>query len=64
MTPSRARREAKQTVGAEKRLITSNLWAFVFGPFYYLYLSMWRKAITLSVVALLIDVILGMAGDG
>ena len=49
--------------GKEKRLITSNLWAFVFGPFYYLYLGMWRKTITLSLVALVIDVILGMAGD-
>jgi hypothetical protein len=55
--------EAKQLTGKEKRLITSNLWAFVFGPFYYLYLGMWRKAITLSLVALVIDLILGMAGD-
>jgi hypothetical protein len=55
--------EAKQLTGKEKRLITSNLWAFVFGPFYYLYLGLWRKAITLSLVALLIDFILGMAGD-
>lgn len=55
--------EAKRLTGKEKRLITSNLWAFVFGPFYYLYLGLWRKAITLSLVALMIDVILGMAGD-
>lgn len=55
--------EAKQLTGKEKRLITSNLWAFVFGPFYYLYLGLWRKAITLSFVALLIDFILDMAGD-
>ncbi|MBN3802177.1 DUF2628 domain-containing protein [Paraburkholderia sp. Ac-20336] len=55
--------EAKQLTGKEKWLITSNLWAFVFGPFYYLYLGMWRKAITLSLLALVIDVILGMAGD-
>lgn len=55
--------EAKQLTGKEKRLITSNLWAFVFGPFYYLYLGMWRKAITLSLIALAIDIILGMAGD-
>jgi hypothetical protein len=55
--------EAKQLTRKEKRLITSNLWAFVFGPFYYLYLGMWRKAITLSFLALVIDVILGMAGD-
>ncbi len=55
--------EGKQLTWKEKRLITSNLWAFVFGPFYYLYLGMWRKAITLSLFALVIDVILGMAGD-
>ncbi len=40
--------EAKQLTAKEKRLITLNLWAFVFGPFYYLYLGMWRKAITLT----------------
>jgi hypothetical protein len=39
----------------------SNLWAFLFGPFYYLYLGMWRKAIILSLVALAIDVVLGAA---
>lgn len=55
--------EAKQLTGKEKRLITSNLWAFVFAPFYYLYLGMWRKAITLSLVVAVIDVLLGMAGD-
>ena len=55
--------EAKQLTGKEKRLITSNLWAFVFGPFYYLYLGLWRKAVTLSIVVLVVDVILGMAGD-
>ncbi|CAJ7338506.1 integron [Burkholderia pseudomallei] len=55
--------EGKQLTGKEKRLITSNLWAFVFGPFYYLYLGMWRKAITLSLLALVIDAILGVAGD-
>ena len=55
--------EAKQLSAKEKRLITSNLWAFVFGPFYYLYLGMWRKAMTLTLVALVIDLILGMAGD-
>lgn len=55
--------EAKQLSAKEKRLITSNRWAFVFGPFYYLYLGMWRKAITLTLLAVLIDVILGMGGD-
>ncbi|MGF6611857.1 hypothetical protein OKW45_006779 [Paraburkholderia sp. WSM4175] len=55
--------EAKQLTGKERRLITANLWAFVFGPFYYLYLGMWRKAITLSLAALVIGVILGMGGD-
>lgn len=55
--------ERKQLTGKERRQITSNLWAFVFGPFYYLYLGMWRKAITLSLVALVIDAILIVAGD-
>ncbi|KGX07415.1 zinc-ribbon domain protein [Burkholderia pseudomallei] len=55
--------EVKRLTGKEKRLITSNVWAFVFGPFYYLYLGMWRKAITLSLLALVVVVILGMAGD-
>ncbi|CAM2194061.1 DUF2628 domain-containing protein [Paraburkholderia kururiensis] len=54
---------AKELTRRDKRLITSNLWAFVFGPFYYLYLGMWRKAITLTLLALVIDAILGMAGD-
>lgn len=55
--------EAKLLTGKEKRLITSNLWAFVFGPVYYLSLGIWRKAITLSLLALVIDLILGIAGD-
>jgi hypothetical protein len=55
--------EAKQLTGKEKRLITSNLWAFVFGPFYYLYLGLWRKAITLLVVVLVIDFILEIVGN-
>lgn len=55
--------EGKQLTGKEKRLITSNLWAFVFGPFYYLYLGLWRKAITLMVVVLIVDVILEIFGN-
>ena len=55
--------EGKKLTGKERRLITSNLWAFVFGPFYYLYLGLWRKAITLALVVLVIDVALGIAGD-
>lgn len=55
--------EGKQLTGKEKRLITSNLWAFVFGPFYYLYLGIWRKAITLSLLALVIDAVLSVVGD-
>lgn len=55
--------EGKQLTGKEKRLITSNLWAFVFGPFYYLYLGLWRKAITLLVAVLVIDFILEIAGN-
>ncbi|AMV41750.1 DUF2628 domain-containing protein [Paraburkholderia caribensis] len=54
---------AKELTAKEKRLITANLWGFVFGPFYYLYLGLWRKAITLSLLALAIDLILGIVGD-
>jgi len=55
--------EWKQLTWKEKRLITSNLWAFMFGPLYYLCLGMWRKAITLMLVVTVIDVIIGMACD-
>ena len=55
--------EWKQLTWKEKRLITSNLWGFVFGPLYYVYLGMWRKAITLMLVVTVIDVIIGMTGD-
>ena len=55
--------EWKQLSWKEKRLITSNLWAFIFGPLYYVYLGMWRKAITLMLVVTVIDVIIGMTGD-
>jgi hypothetical protein len=55
--------DARKLNWRERRQIYSNFWAFLFGPFYYLFAGMWRKAITLSFVALVIDVILGMAGD-
>ncbi|WP_371807169.1 DUF2628 domain-containing protein [Snodgrassella communis] len=32
----------------------------MFGPFYFLFLGMWRKAITLLVLIFVIDVILGI----
>lgn len=55
--------EGKQLTGKERRLITSNLWAFLFGPVYYLSLGLWRKAITLTLLSAVIDVALGMTGD-
>jgi hypothetical protein len=54
---------ARQLTGEDRRLILLNVWGFVFGPFYYLFLGMWRRAITLTLVVLVIDLILGMAGD-
>jgi len=45
------------------RLVTSSLWAFVFGPLYYLYPGLWRKAIALTLLVLMIDIILGTDGD-
>lgn len=35
-----------------------NVWAYFFGPFYYLYLGMWRKAITLTFI-LVITALMG-----
>ena len=55
--------ERKMLTGKERRLITSNLWAFLFGPFYYLSIGLWRKAITLTLLAAVIDVALGVTAD-
>uniref|UniRef100_UPI003F4FEBAF DUF2628 domain-containing protein n=1 Tax=Caballeronia sp. LjRoot34 TaxID=3342325 RepID=UPI003F4FEBAF len=48
--------QARQLSGKERRTIRSNIWAFLFGPFYYLFLGMWKKAITLTVLFVETDV--------
>jgi hypothetical protein len=53
---------AGQLTGEDRRLIFLNIWGFFFGPLYYLFLGMWRRAITLTLVVLVIDLILVMAG--
>jgi hypothetical protein len=52
---------ARQLTWEDRGLMYANIWGFVFGPFYYLFLGMWRKAITLTLVVLVIDLILVMA---
>lgn len=42
----------------ERMKIGFNIWGFLFGPIYYLTKGMWRKAISLMAVALLIIVVL------
>jgi hypothetical protein len=37
--------------------IGGNLWSFFFGPLYFLCLGMWRKAISLIIFLILIDLI-------
>lgn len=55
--------DAKKLNWRERQRIYSNFWAFMFGPLYYLYLGLWRKAITLMLVVTAVDVIIGMAAD-
>lgn len=40
----------KDLTFGERFSIMMSFWAFFFGPFYYLYMRMWRKAISYSVV--------------
>lgn len=48
---------------AEKRKVLFNIWGLLFAPFYYLAKGMWKKAIVLAalsiVIALVIDALLG-----
>lgn len=47
----------------EKRKVLFNIWGLLFAPFYYLAKGMWKKAIVLAalsiVIALVIDALLG-----
>lgn len=40
-----------------------NFWAFLFGPFYYLYLGMWKKGLSLFVVCASLAIAAGIALD-
>lgn len=44
-------------------LVNRNYWALIFGAFYYLYLGMWKKAISYTVVTLGASVLLGILFD-
>ena len=47
----------------ERNKIVFNIWAFLFGPFYYLAKGMWRKAITLSAICVIGVVVVGLILD-
>lgn len=50
--------DIKSLTFGERMKITSNIWAFLFGVFYYLYIGCWKKGITyLAITILLIAVI-------
>ena len=55
--------DAKRLNWRERQRIYSNFWAFLFGPFYYLYLGMWRNAITLTVISALLCEAVGLGCD-
>ena len=40
----------KELTFGERLKIMISFWAMLFGPFYYLYMGMWRKAITYTVL--------------
>lgn len=40
----------------EKVRLTSNIWAFLFGPIYFAVKGMWRKGVVLLVAAILLNV--------
>ena len=47
-----------KTLSFGERMKFFNIWAFLFGPFYYFAKGMWKKAISLWAVSVLIIVIL------
>lgn len=49
---------AKKLSFGDRRKIVFNIWGFLFGPIYYIAKGMWRKAISLFGVSILIIVIL------
>lgn len=51
---------ANKLAFGERMRLMFNIWGFLFGPFYYLAKGMWKKAITLFVVALVLYVVLAV----
>jgi hypothetical protein len=51
-------------LGASAAFCSPNLWAFVFGPFYYLYLGLWRRAITILIFVLVADTVIWIRRTG
>jgi hypothetical protein len=49
---------AKNLPFGERRKIVFNIWGFLFGPLYYLAKGMWKKAISLFGVSILVIVVL------
>lgn len=51
-------KQTRQLPKREQRKLSFNILAFIFGPFYYLVKGMWRKAITLSAVGIVVTLAL------
>jgi hypothetical protein len=56
----------KELEFGERFTVLFNIWAFLFGPFYYLAKGMWRKAVTYTALAIAASFLLafGMAMAG
>jgi hypothetical protein len=50
----------KELALSERRKIGFNILAFLFGPFYYLAKGMWRKALVLTALALVVFLLLSL----
>lgn len=50
--------QLKTLTFSERRKVIFNVWGFLFGPFYYLAKGMWKKALSLVGVAILIILVL------
>ena len=41
----------------KKMKVSSNIWAFLFGIFYYLYHGMWKKGVVLLVISIVLTLV-------
>jgi len=46
----------------QRMRLGSNIWAFLFGPFYFMAKGMWRKGVTLLAIGLAIGAVLALIG--